>query len=510
MNTSTRRRGETRFALLAFLASIGALVALVSILGWDVRTWFSTAEKPRPLIVYCAAALKAPVEAVAKEYEQEFGVPVQLQYGASGDLLAKPEIARRGDLYLPADDSYLEVARSKNLLAEVLPLVRMTAVLAVKKGNPLGIKSLDDLLGGTAKVAQANPDAAAIGKLTRDELKANKLWDRFEKRVVVSKGTVNDVANDVAVGAADAAVVWDVTVKQYPDLEAVDIPLLTAKPAQVAIGVLNTSEQPTAALRFARYLAARDKGQVKLKAMGYVPVEGDTWAEKPKVLLFAGAMLKPAIEETVLEFEKREGVEVTRVYNGCGILVAQMNIKGQSPDAYFACDVSFMDQVRTKFEKPVEVSGNQLVILVPKKNPHNIRTLKDLAKETDPPLRVGIGHEKQCALGVLTQETLEQAKLRDPIMKNVKTQLPTGDMLVNALRTGALDAVVAYISNAAEAGEDLKAFKVDLPCALAVQPVAVGKTSEHKYLTQRLLNVLQSAESEERFKKLGFSWKVPK
>jgi ABC-type molybdate transport system substrate-binding protein len=83
-------------------------------------------------------------------------------------------------------------------------------------------------------------------------------------------------------------------------------------------------------------------------------------------------------------------------------------------------------------------------------------------------------------------------------------------MLVNELRVGALDAVVAYVSNAAEAGEELKAFKVELPCALAVQPVAVGKTSGQKHLTQRLLDALQTAESRERFTRLGFSWKATK
>ncbi len=55
-------------------------------------------------------------------------------------------------------------------------------------------------------------------------------------------------------------------------------------------------------------------------------------------------MLRPAIEQTIAEFERREGVKVTRVYNGCGILVAQMKA-GEVPDAYFACDSEFMNQV---------------------------------------------------------------------------------------------------------------------------------------------------------------------
>src|SRR6516162_199366 len=135
MFTSNRRRGATRLALLAFLASVGVLVALVAVMGWDVRKWFTHSEKPKPIVVYCAAALKAPLEEIATEYEKAFGVPVQLQFGASQTLLANAEVARRGDLYLPADDSYLQLARDKGLLAEVLPLARMTAVLAVRKGN---------------------------------------------------------------------------------------------------------------------------------------------------------------------------------------------------------------------------------------------------------------------------------------------------------------------------------------------------------------------------------------
>src|SRR6185295_9603382 len=140
---------------------------------------------------------------------------------------------------------------------------------------------------------------------------------------------------------------------------------------------------------------------------------------------------------------KREGVQVTRVYNGCGILVAQMRA-GEAPDAFFACDKSFMDDVHDLFLDSTDVSTNQLVILVPKGNPRKIKSLDDLGQNN---LRVGIGHEKQCALGVLTQRTLVEGKYVQQVMKNVVVQTPTGDMLVNQLRTGSLDAAIAYVSN---------------------------------------------------------------
>jgi ABC-type molybdate transport system substrate-binding protein len=93
-------------------------------------------------------------------------------------------------------------------------------------------------------------------------------------------------------------------------------------------------------------------------------------------------------------------------------------------------------------------------------------------------------------------------------MKNVKVQTPTGDMLVNQLRTGSLDAIIAYISNATEAADELEAIAIDIPCALATQPLGVGKNSAHKHLVGRLVKMLRSAESREQFESHGFRWQA--
>lgn len=84
---------------------------------------------------------------------------------------------------------------------------------------------------------------------------------------------------------------------------------------------------------------------------------------------------RPAIEQTLTAFAKREGVQVSRVYNGCRILVAQMKA-GQNPDAYFAYDREFMSQVVGLFPQPVDVSENELVIFVQEGNPHQVSGLR--------------------------------------------------------------------------------------------------------------------------------------
>jgi molybdate transport system substrate-binding protein len=499
-------RGFISRTLLAVLGSLVLLGLLVASL--IERPGSSVAKKDQskaaePLVVYCAASNKGVIEAIRTEYESTYGTPLQIQYGPSQTLLASLKISKSGDLYLPADDSYLKIAREQDLLTDEFPLATMQAVVAVAKGNPKHIERLDDLLKDDVRLSQASHESAAIGKLTKQALEAAGQWDKLHAHTTVFKTTVNDVANDVKVGAVDAGIVFDAVLHDYQTLEAVTIPELANVQARVAVATLKSTRQPQQALHLARFIASRDKGLARYREFGFHPVDGDAWSERPEITLYAGSMLRPAIEETITAFEQREGVRVTRVYNGCGILVAQMKA-GQVPDAYFACDSEFMNQVKGLFPTPEDVSQNELVILVKKGNPHGIHALSDLTK---PNLKVGIGHEKQCAMGWLTQRTFTESGLKTELMKNVVVQTPTGDMLVNQMRSGSLDAAVAYLSNAAGAGNDLDAIRIKgIQCSIATQPFAVAKNSTHKQLAQRLLSAILAKQSQERFMSEGFRW----
>jgi molybdenum ABC transporter molybdate-binding protein len=504
MRTSNTCRGSISRPLLAALASLGVLgLLMASLVNRSPRSAPGSGGEQAPLVIYCAASNKSVLEAIRADYEREFNTPVQVQFGASQTLLASLEVSKTGDLYLPADDSYLDLARARNLIADEFPLARMQAVVAVPQGNPQKIAKLSDLLRDDVRLAQGSVEATAIGKLTHAALAKRGEWEALNKHTTVYKTTVNEVANDVKVGAVDAGIVYDAVLHDYPTLAAIAIPELQGVGGDIAVALLHSSKQPKQALHFARYLAARDKGMVKYKEFGFTPLGTDDFTERPELTLYAGSMLRPAIEETITKFEEREGVRVTRVYNGCGILVAQMKA-GQVPDAYFACDSEFMKQVRDLFPKSDIVSQNQLVILVKKGNPLGVRSLKDLAK---PGLRVGIGHEKQCAMGWLTQRTFDESGLKSEVMENVVVQTPTGDMLVNQMRSGSLDAAEAYLSNAAGAAEFLDAVKIEgIPCSIATQPFGVAKDSAHKQLSQRLLQAIRTEASQEKFASEGFHW----
>ncbi|MFB3789274.1 MAG: substrate-binding domain-containing protein [bacterium] len=485
---------------LAWLSLVCVLL-LVGSLYW-ISTPRHAAVSNEPLVLYCAAGLKTPVEETARQYEQEYGVPVRLEYGGSGTLLSKMRVTDTADLYLAADDTYIQLARRQNLLAETVPLVRIRPVIVVRKGNPKRVQNLQDLLREDIEFCLANPDAASIGRTCRELLKTAGLWDTIEKKTKVFKPTVNDIANDVKIGAVDAGIVWDLVAGLYPELEIVRCPEFADGAQLVSIGVVKKTRKVTAALRFARYLGARDRGLVHFARLACEPVAGDVWEETPRVVLYSGGVNRPAIQETLVRFAKREGVVIDTVYNGCGILVGQMKT-GSRPDAYFACDVSFVHQVADLFWDPVNISETAMGILTAKGNPKAIQGLPDLAA---PGMRIGVANAGQSALGSLTRDLLTVMGLYDQIMPNVRSQTPTADLLVNQIRTGSLDAVIVYEANTANVRDALDWIPIDHPRARAVQPFAVGKDTRHPQLMIRLLEAVRSAESRAAFEKTGFRW----
>ena len=456
-----------------------------------------------PLLVYAAAGLKPQIEAIAAAYEQETGVPMQLQFGGSGTLLGNVRVAQRGDLFLAGDESYLDLGRSNKLVAEILPVAGMHAVVCVARVNPLHIRSIEDLLRADVRLALANPDAASIGHSLRLGLGAGGLAAALEKHAKVLHPTVTDVANDVKLGAADAGIVWDATVKLYPDLEALALPALASVRQRVAAGVLKSTQQPAAALRFARYLTARDRGLREFAKAGFDVVDGDAWAPTPEVVLFSGGVNRLAVDETITAFEQREGCRVTRVYNGCGILVAQIKA-GQHPDAYLACDVSFVPPVQEWFGPSTTLSETDIVLLAPKGNPRQLRTVSDLAA---PGLKLGVANARQSTLGDLTEKLLRAANVFDGVMANVKSQTPTADLLVNQLRTGSLDAVVVYEANTSQVRDTCEVIRLSIAGAKATQPYTVGVNTAHRQLMGRLLDALRTEDSRRHYESLGFRWK---
>lgn len=487
--------------ILALLLMLAALV--LAVFAW--RQSQHQGRAPSTLTVFCAAGIKRPVEQAAAAYEAETGTKVQLQYGGTATLLSQLKIAKQGDLLIAADDSSLADARKLDVVREVIPLALQRLIVGVGKGNPKGVHGFADLLKPEVKVALPNPEAASAGKLGK-KLLGESQWKALADKAVVTKPTVTEVASDVMLGAADAALVWDSLIPQFNDLEKVELPEFSGHQEKASAAVLTTATVPAEALRFARYLAAPDKGGAIFQKLGFTPAGGDKWAAKPELILYSGGVNRPAIEKLVQDFANREGISITTVFNGCGILCAAMKTMGDSsnpkfPDVYYACDVCFVPPVAEHFPEAVMLTEAEIVIAVPKGNPKAIKTLADLAR---PGLKIGICNAEQSTLGYMTQAMLKSMNLWESVSKNASSQVPTADFLVNQLRTGSLDAAVVYSINIQPQKEHFDAIPLPADKAKAVQPFAVRTDSQHKNLSHRLLDYLRS--HKDSFEKAGFVW----
>ena len=490
-------KGPGVFLLLSILALLGGL-------------WYSQRDRPigpegdagTTLTLYVAAGVRRPVESLLADYERRYGVSTQVQYAGSGTLLANMEVANKGDLYLPADQVFIERAVTKGLLREVLPLAGQRPVIAVAEGNPLNIAGVQDLLAEGLRLGLAQPGATAIGTIARDALQEAGAWDAVRAHALVLKPTVTELASDISLGSLDAAIVWDATVNQISGLDAVEDSVFSEFRSWVYAGVISKSAHPTAALRLARFLSAPDEGGVEFSAHGFQPSEGDPWTEVPTLDLYCGAMLRGAVEGALDTFAAREGIQLRRTYNGCGLLVAQMQA-GARPDAYFACDQTFLDLVQPRFHPGRVVSSNPLVLITQPDNPLGLQTLDDLLK---PDLRVGLGDPDKSALGALSQEVLERANLTRALADsgNVRVWTPTGDMLTNQLLTGSLDAALVYASNTSKAS--LQVIELGPAGARARQPWAAALETPHRLLLERLYQALTDADQRVQFETFGFGW----
>lgn len=501
--------GKVNTSVVFLIGTAVVLAAMVFTLQRLGRT--GQQDSKESLTLYCAAGLRQPVEQIAAEYERDCHVPIRIQYGGSNTLLSQIEAGGVGDLYLAAEETYADLARQKGLAKETLPVAVQRPVIAVRKGNPKKVAGIDDLMRDDLRVALASPDQAAVGKLARQLLQSAGSWDKLEKQVTrrgVFKPTVTEIANDLKLGSVDAAIVWDVTVSQYPELEAVSCPEMESGKARTVVCVLASAKNPPSALRFARYLSAKDRGLQTLKAEGYEVVDGDRWAKHPEVTFFVGSVNRRAIEDTIKAFQEREGVTVNTVYNGCGILTSQMRtVRDRSspgfPDLYLACDVYYLENVKEWFQEAAEVSENNIVMVVAKGNPKNLKTLDDLLQ---PGVRVVVGQPEQCTIGALTKRMLEKENKLGGVMKNVVSQTQTSAMLVPAVTTGSADVALAYDTDAmAEAGRT-EMIRIESPYTKAIQPFAIAKSSEHKELSRRLFQAI--AATRDKYEAAGFGWRM--
>ena len=150
------------------------------------------ASQQRPPIVAAASDLSFALTEIADQFAGEYGQGVQLVFGSSGTLTRQIRDGAPFDLFLSADEAFVEELTAAGLTRDGGTLYAVgRIVLFAPKGSPLipgdGLDGLARLLasGRVARFAIANPRHAPYGRAAETALRKRGLWNALQPRLVL-------------------------------------------------------------------------------------------------------------------------------------------------------------------------------------------------------------------------------------------------------------------------------------------------------------------------------------
>ena len=304
-------------------------------------------------------------------------------------------------------------------------------VIAVQKGNPKGVKTLEDLARKDLAVGLGRAEACAIGNVSSNLLADRGLKDKVKADFEAL--TVNRLGNQVKLKALDATIIWDATAKQYPeDIDMVPIEDGYFHAVALAMGVLSKSRSKNLARQFAE-LAASDFG-AKCFRDNHYQVSGQ------KLRIGCGSSMRPPVEDLAKLFEEQTGCETLRDYGGSGTVLLQIQ-ESKEGDVYICHDpYAYICEARKISERWHTIAHIQPTLAVLKGNPKNVKGLRDLLRQD---LKIGLPHRQYSTRGKILWTILKQNNMAEEMAKRKFFESRTHD-LINQLKLNTVDISVLW------------------------------------------------------------------
>ncbi|MBN1288026.1 MAG: molybdate ABC transporter substrate-binding protein [Actinobacteria bacterium] len=208
------------------------------------------------IMVYSGAGMRKPMDEIGALFEKKYGTKVNYNYAGSNALLSQMEVSREGDVYMPGETYYLELADEKGFIDKQELIAYHIPVITVPQGNPASIKQLSDLANEGVKVVWGDPEAAAIGKHGNKILEKNGLKDAVWKNIIATVPTMNELIVYISEGQADASVNWGDVVQDVEKIKVIDIPKEQNIIEVIPVGSLTFSREKETADAFVDFCAS--------------------------------------------------------------------------------------------------------------------------------------------------------------------------------------------------------------------------------------------------------------
>lgn len=230
---------------------------------------------------------------------------------------------------------------------------------------------------------------------------------------------------------------------------------------------------------------------------------------QPKLLVYAGSGIRPALDECGEIFEQLYGVKIEYSYKGSGMLLADIAFSKRG-DLYIPGEIFYMKQaIERGFIKDKKlirpIAGFDTVIITQKGNPEKIKSVRDFTK---PGLKIGSADPEAVAIGVAAGKIFEKAGVQEAVKKNVIYNALNVIELANAVKLRAIDAAIVWNATAYLVRNDVEIIKIPKEYSVYTPiPAGVLKSSQEIDLAKKFLDFLSSKKGESIFQKHGYSAK---
>jgi molybdate transport system substrate-binding protein len=240
------------------------------------------AQEKQSLTVFAAASLTDAFNEIAAGFKKQYpGVEMLFSFGNSATLATQISQGAPADVFASANEKQMKVVQAAgNLAGEPAIFVKNRLVLVVPLANPAQAQSLKDLAKPGVKLILAAPGApvrdyadAMLDKLAQDAAYGPDYKVAVLRNLVSEEDTVRGVAAKVALGEADAGMIYrsDVTLDLMAKVRMLPIPDAVNTIVAYPIAVVKGSPNAQLAQAFMDYVLS-DAGQAILKKWNFLPL----------------------------------------------------------------------------------------------------------------------------------------------------------------------------------------------------------------------------------------------
>jgi len=171
------------------------------------------------LSIFAAAGAKPAIDAICQQFQEQYGIRVEVTYSGGGEVLSQMTLAKSGDLYIAPEQSFIEKAIEKQAIEPdtVVSVAYMIPIIAVPKGNPGNIHTLADLARPGVKVAVTRPETTLLGKYSPEIFAKAGLAEEIGKNIVTEAARPDNLLTVLIMEQADAGILWHFYAVQNAD-----------------------------------------------------------------------------------------------------------------------------------------------------------------------------------------------------------------------------------------------------------------------------------------------------